>query len=245
MPLLEALCLTLFFACPLVLLIRLAVSLSLSLSLSLSHTHTVRALPQIHPLWLRERCDSPKSVHGSTGQRLFEISDLCGVKCTGVELVGKTARKEASVDVTFSDGHVSSFSPDHLARSARNHKAWADSAGGWWLPEPKLWSSSEFAVTPFFNHDDVVERKSIMQALLGQLHSHGAVIVRGCPTTDGTIAEFGRRIGVIRDTNWGAVFEVREEDLLVYTLYTPFIHPHYHIYTYVHPLYMYIHHIYT
>ena len=30
-----------------------------------------------------------------------------------------------------------------------------------------------------------------------------------------------------------------------YTLYTPCIHPHYHIYTYVHPLYMYIHHIYT
>ena len=148
-------------------------------------------------------------MHGSTGQRLFEISDLCGVKCTGVELVGKTSRKEASVDVTFSDGHVSSFNPDHLARSTRNHKAWADSAGGWWLPEPKLWSSSEFAVTPFFSHDDVVERKSNMQALLGQLHSHGAVIVRGCPTTDGTIAEFGRRIGVIRDTNWGAVFEVR------------------------------------
>ena len=39
-----------------------------------------------------------------------------------------------------------------------------------------------------------------------------------------------------------------EEDLSVYpvyTLYTPFIHLHYHIYTYVHPLYMYIHHIYT
>ena len=30
-----------------------------------------------------------------------------------------------------------------------------------------------------------------------------------------------------------------------YTLYTPFIHPHYHIYTYVHPLYVYIHHTYT
>ena len=37
-----------------------------------------------------------------------------------------------------------------------------------------------------------------------------------------------------------------------YTLYTPFIHLYYHIYTYVHPLYMYIHvytpyihHIYT
>ena len=39
------------------------------------------------------------------------------------------------------------------------------------------------------------------------------------------------------------------EDLSVkpsyYTLYTPFIHLRYHMYTYVHPLYMYIHHIYT
>ena len=40
---------------------------------------------------------------------------------------------------------------------------------------------------------------------------------------------------------------VSREDLSVYpsyyTLYTPFIHLHYHTYTYVHPLYMYIHHI--
>ena len=41
--------------------------------------------------------------------------------------------------------------------------------------------------------------------------------------------------------------EVRREDLSVYpsyyTLYTPFIHLRYHIYTDVHLLYMYIHHI--
>ena len=32
---------------------------------------------------------------------------------------------------------------------------------------------------------------------------------------------------------------------ITYTLYAPFIHLHYHSYTYVHPLYMYIHHIHT
>ena len=31
----------------------------------------------------------------------------------------------------------------------------------------------------------------------------------------------------------------------LYTLYAPFIHLHYHMYTYVHPLYMYIRHIHT
>ena len=30
-----------------------------------------------------------------------------------------------------------------------------------------------------------------------------------------------------------------------YTLFTPFIHLHCHTYTYVHPLYMYTHHIYS
>ena len=33
--------------------------------------------------------------------------------------------------------------------------------------------------------------------------------------------------------------------VILYTLYTPFIHLYSRIYTYVHPLYMYIHHIYT
>ena len=42
---------------------------------------------------------------------------------------------------------------------------------------------------------------------------------------------------------------VREEELSVnpsyHILYTPFIPLHYHMYTYAHPLYMYLHHIYT
>ena len=41
------------------------------------------------------------------------------------------------------------------------------------------------------------------------------------------------------------VWKCRYVNPLFYTLYTPFIHLHYHIYTYVHPLHMYIHHIYT
>ena len=36
------------------------------------------------------------------------------------------------------------------------------------------------------------------------------------------------------------------ETIILYTLYcTPFIHHRYHMYTYVHPLYMYTHHTYT
>ena len=35
------------------------------------------------------------------------------------------------------------------------------------------------------------------------------------------------------------------EPIILYTLFIPFLHLHYHIYTYVHPLYMYTHHIYT
>ena len=43
---------------------------------------------------------------------------------------------------------------------------------------------------------------------------------------------------------------VRQEELsvnpiIVYPLYTRYLHLHFHIYTYVHPLYMYIHYIYT
>jgi hypothetical protein len=31
---------------------------------------------QLHPLWLRERCQSPASIDQRTGQRLYNPSDL-------------------------------------------------------------------------------------------------------------------------------------------------------------------------
>ena len=48
-----------------------------------------------------------------------------------------------------------------------------------------------------------------------------------------------------REDGRAARGQVREPIILYpsYTLYTPFIHLHYHIYTYVHPSYTYIHHI--
>ena len=48
-----------------------------------------------------------------------------------------------------------------------------------------------------------------------------------------------------RDFYYCVDFEAVRETIILYTLHAPFIHLHYHTYTYVHPLYMYIHHIYV
>ena len=58
-------------------------------------------------------------------------------------------------------------------------------------------------------------------------------------------------MGMFPHTVEGSLVDIGDDQYVnplfytLYTLYTPFIHLHYHIYTYVHPLYMYIHHIYT
>ena len=56
-------------------------------------------------------------------------------------------------------------------------------------------------------------------------------------------------LGHISPDDVSYIIKVRETIiayiLYIHPLYTPFIHISYHIYAYAHPLYMYIHHIYT
>ena len=146
----------------------------------------------LHPLWLRERCRSPESHDAHTGQRLYDPSDLPGDLA-----IAALAETNSGWDVTFSDGHRSHFEAAELLAEA----SWQPDADG--LPEAQPWDA---ALDPMprldWNENDT---HTIASAFLRL----GFVILANFPRPPGSVLIAARRFGFVRDTNFGALFDVR------------------------------------
>jgi alpha-ketoglutarate-dependent taurine dioxygenase len=183
-----------------------------------------RTTVRLHPLWLRERCGK---VQESTGQRLFDVADCDGALSCGPELVadGKTMR------VAFEDGTVGNFAVDALCAelglsAARNPERIP-------LPEKKPWSGADGAADDMsfplaklrqFDAQGPDPEPVLLGKIADQLLAYGAVVVRNVrgtagPSDDAEVVKFARKLGVVRETEWGRWFDVttkqsRDDDAL-------------------------------
>jgi len=148
-------------------------------------------------IFLRDNCHCPKCRHPS-GQRLFEIADL--PSDTGIAKIDVDG---GAVRITFLDGHRSDFTfawlQDHdlmpAARSARGDRVvhWGSEIGN----NPPCGEWSELTSDP---------RTEL--AWLDKYHVYGFALLRGVPTKLGAVTEVGDRLGFVRETNYGRLFDV-------------------------------------
>lgn len=151
----------------------------------------------IHPLWLRERCRDAASMDATTTQRLQDPSDFD----LALQVVALSQPAPGVFRVKFSDGHEASFSAaDILAEAAlapNSHDC----------PPPTLWDGALAAVprVRWNAQAGEAERLGWLEAFL----TLGFVIFEGVPTEPGTVLKVGSTFGFIRETNFGALFDVR------------------------------------
>ncbi|MGC2459996.1 MAG: TauD/TfdA family dioxygenase [Steroidobacteraceae bacterium] len=162
----------------------------------------------IHPIWLRERCQDASTLDLRTGQRLQDPSDFD----PQLALVAVTQIEPGQFRVRFSDGHVADFlERDILAEAALP-------AGDHDLPAPRLWNSTlqlsrraRWSSQP--SDDELAD-------WLAQFLELGFVIFTQVPTQPGAILRVASAFGFTRETNFGALFDVRsipEASDLAYT----------------------------
>ena len=162
----------------------------------------------IHPIWLRERCQDASTLDLRTGQRLQDPSDID----PQLALAAVTQIEPGQFRVRFSDGHVADFlERDILAEAALP-------AGDHDLPAPRLWNSTlqlsrraRWSSQP--SDDELAD-------WLAQFLELGFVIFTQVPTQPGAILRVASAFGFTRETNFGALFDVRsipEASDLAYT----------------------------
>jgi len=151
----------------------------------------------IHPIWLRERCQDAATIDPRTGQRLEDPSDLDPL----LALVAVTAHAPGMFRVQFSDGHCADFvERDILAEAAL-------APGDHDLPPPRLWDATLQQPAPVRWHSAAGDAECT--ACLLQFLELGFVIFSGVPTEPGQVLRVASRFGFIRETNFGALFDVR------------------------------------
>jgi gamma-butyrobetaine dioxygenase len=155
------------------------------------------ALQAIHPLWLRERCRDAASIDLRTQQRLQDPSDFD----LALKVVALSQPSAGLYRVKFSDGHEASFSAEEILAEA----ALAPNSHD--CPPPRLWDGTlaelprmRWCATP-----SDAELAAWLEAFL----SFGFVIFERVPAEPGTVLKVGAMFGFTRETNFGALFNVR------------------------------------
>jgi len=145
-------------------------------------------------IWLRDQCPCAECRHPS-GQRLFEIGDL--PEHPQVERVATLADYTVRV-VWKDDGHVSSYAADFL---------WAHKLKGGLAAPVNLWGA-DLAKLPEGDWPTLVRDPAAELAWLEAYHTHGFGLLRNVPARPGMVAEVGDRLGFVRTTNYGKLFDV-------------------------------------
>ncbi len=155
-----------------------------------------RAEP-LHPLWLRERCRDAVSMDLRTQQRLQDPSDFA----PDLKVTALSQPAPGVFHVTFSDGHQASFSAaDILAEAAL-------APGSHDCPAPRLWDGSLRDLPRVRWRSEPAD--DALTAWLESFLTLGFIIFEGVPSEPGMVLKVGAQFGFTRETNFGALFNVR------------------------------------
>ena len=156
--------------------------------------------------WLRDHCQMPTSRNANNGQRLFSVVDI--PEETDIE---KAYRDEkGNVCVLFQpENHLSVFSQNWLIKNCYNLNLHFDDRSE---RQKKLWQKDTFkAGLPFVDFESMCNNETSKLDILRLIRDVGFVVLENVPTKDGQVLKVISELGYTRETNYGALFEVRTE----------------------------------
>ena len=150
--------------------------------------------------WLRDNCRCPACRHPGNGQKLYEVVDLPH------DLAVREAMLPAgqSLHVVWSDGHVSDFAlawleTHDLSATARDQRK----------TQVELWDRSIGAQRPIGDWPAMLADTAQELAWLERYAALGFGVLQNVPRELGAVAEVGDRLGFVRVTNYGRLFDVK------------------------------------
>jgi gamma-butyrobetaine dioxygenase len=162
---------------------------------------------RFHYVWLRDNCGCVRCKH-AIGERTvdvlsipLDITPTCAVIADGLDLV-------------WPDGHATTYETAWLRANSYDVEQ---------RPSPHrpiLWRTELASNLPEISYDHVMGSDAGLLAWLYLLRDYGVCFVRGVPTDPGMVLDVAGRIGFLRNTNFGILFDVESKpdpDSLAYT----------------------------
>lgn len=154
-------------------------------------------------LWLRDHCRMPECRDPVSGQRLVNITDI-----PPEVALRRVAVERGRLVIEFApDGHRSEFDLEWLHANGCGPTSRVDdrSAAG-----KRLWRGDAFAGgLPRCDHAAFVAAADARRAALAAVRDVGFVLLDEVPPRPGLVLDVIRQFGFVRETNYGALFDVR------------------------------------
>ena len=117
--------------------------------------------------------------------------------------------------VRFSDGTEAQYHPGWLRAFARETQE-----APFALPPRQLWTGDDLAAQPRFSAEAVDHDPQAFEAYCEALHALGFAILEGVTPRPGQVEQVAQRLGPLRESNFGRLFDVRTETEQTSNAYT-------------------------
>ncbi|MBA3982309.1 MAG: DUF971 domain-containing protein, partial [Acidimicrobiia bacterium] len=153
-----------------------------------------------HHLWLRDNCLCAECLHPETHERVLDTFSL---DPEVAPVVVDDAGDQLAID--WSDGHHTRHGLDWLRARCPCSGCTAPR-----VPPPRLWDAGIAGDLPELRYADVVtdDVNVGLAAFVETVWTTGFVFVRDVPKTEDALRDLARRVGHLRETNFGPDFHV-------------------------------------
>ncbi|NEO40963.1 MAG: DUF971 domain-containing protein [Moorea sp. SIOASIH] len=153
-----------------------------------------------HYIWLRDNCQSPKSLHPN-GQRLLQTVDIpADIHPSSVQVI-----KEQSLEIVWVDGHQSSYSADWLY----NHVYDMPLSGSNNEMQIQRWNCSVDINSLTFDYPEIISKERTLYDWLVAFCEYGVAFLKNVPTQLGAVENIVDQFGYIHETNFGRISDVK------------------------------------
>lgn len=163
-----------------------------------------------HPIWLRDACQCPLCVDPSTKQKLFQTSQIpANIRHARFryDQSMKRVQVEWENDIPgYPTVHQSTYDLDTLELYKQKPfvvEGLGDS------PPYQTWDKEHISKNiQFIDYEECMKNDEALWEVLKQLRQYGLVFIKNVPGENGPAA-MGKRVGRLRDTFYGATWDVK------------------------------------
>jgi gamma-butyrobetaine dioxygenase len=153
---------------------------------------------RFHALWLRDNCACPTCRHPQALERRHIFIDEAEPRLASAK-IGATG----DLLLSFEPAHQSRFDAGWL-----RHHCYQDWARAERRQPLRLWGSEQEQNLTIVDYTDFMETDRGLETWIVALMRDGLVLLDGAPARTGEIQRIAERVGPIRYTNFGLIFDV-------------------------------------